>query len=291
MAKEITKPIPTVGEWISIYLERKLAKTSLRDSTKRASEYQFRRNLIPAFGKIPLNKFTAHDWNTWVMKEQRENSGKITRFFNARKNMIEALHAAKEEGLLERVPKLDNPDEPKNVGRVLTDREVWLLLRNTTHRIFRLAFYTMYKMGCRPREILKWEWSMIKWDGASGYAWLDVPSRITKTGRTRRIPLNPTVAKHLKRIYSRGVSSKFVFDNRIRSGTPQLSYHGAFATARRRAQIPHCVPYDFRRTLITRAMAANKPGVYLAKVLDTSMKQIEGTYSKEQQDVMEAIVT
>jgi len=291
MAKEITKPVPTIKEWAQTYQERKFAKTSLRESTKRATEYQVRCNLIPAFGHLPLNKFTAHHWNVWVLSAQRDNVKKITRFFNARKCMIELLHAAKEEGLIERVPKLDNPDEPKNVGRILSDREVWLLLRHTTYRIFRLAFYTMYKMGCRPREILKWEWAMIKWGTENNYTWLDIPARITKTGRNRRIPLNPIVAKHLRRIYDKGNVGKYVFQDRLGRNKPQLSYHGAFATARRKAKIPHCVVYDFRRTLITKAMAANKPGVYLAKILDTSMKQIEGTYSKEQQDVMENIVS
>jgi integrase len=283
--------IPTFREFATQYEVEKLSSTSLREATKRAFEYQLRCNLIPRFGDLALNKVTNLEWNSWVTEMRNLEDCSITRFFNARKCLVEILHAAQEAGHIERVPKLENPDEPRNVGRILEDREVFAILRNTTYRLFRMFFYVMYKMGIRPREILRWEWSMIEWNPGGKNAWIDVPARITKTGRTRRIPINSSVTKHLRRLFeSLERDPVYVFPNRVRAGAPQLSYHGAWKTACEKAGVAKCVPYDLRRTFITRAAANNHPLLYVAKGLDTSTKMIEGTYAKAQVQVMETIV-
>lgn len=276
---------PLFGEVASRFLAEKMNKSSLRDSTKRATDYQHRRNLKD-FANIPIDKFGAADWNAWVSEQQKVEEKKLTRFFNARKATSEVLNYAHSEGLIDRVPKLDNPDEPKNVGRVLTSWEVFRILKNTKKDLFRLFFYTMGKMGCRPREILRWEWDMIEWR-ADGKAWITIPARITKTGRSRRIPLNSTVAKRLKKLER---VNKYVFPNRIHLDEPQLSYHGAWKTACQKAGVKNAVPYDLRRTFITNNVAKGKPILYVAKLLDTSPKMIDATYAKEQVEVMEDII-
>lgn len=278
------------GEYAKRYQEQKLKSTGLRESTKRSFEYNVRAWLLPAFSEIPLDKLGNADWNAWITSTQSVEHRRITRYFNARKALIEILNAAKKEGLIDRIPSLDNPDEPKNVGRVLEEIEIWLILRHTTYPIFRLFFWVLYKMGCRPREILQWEWSMFTW-AEPGHTWLQVPARISKTGRTRPIAINPSVSAHLHRILRRGVTSRFVFPNRIHVDKPQLSYHGAWRTACTKAGVKAAVPYDNRRTFITNAVAKNKPSVFLGKQLDTSAKQIEGTYAKKQVEVMEDIVS
>jgi integrase len=289
------KAVPTFGEFMRRYRDEKLASSELRDSTKSAFDYQVRRNL-PAFAEIPVDKFGNADWNAWVSKMKADDSRhkQITRFFNARKAVVEILNAAKERGLIERVPRIDNPDEKRNVGRVLTDREVWWLLRNTTYKIFRLFFYTMFKQGFRPREILKWERSMIR-KMPDGTTWIEVPASITKTGRARLAPINKTVAKHVCRMMTENPNSRFVFQNRIHPDSPQLSYHGAFGTSLAKVMAKHpemkpCVPYDFRRTFITRAMIKGAPPVYIGKLLDTSTKMIESTYAKDDAKTLEALV-
>jgi integrase len=83
--------------------------------------------------------------------------------------------------------------------------------------------------------------------------------------------------------------SPFVFPHRKDAGQPQLSYHGAWRTACKKAGVAKCVPYDYRRTFITDKMEKNEPGVFVAKFLDTSMQQIEKTYAKAQKLTMEGI--
>jgi len=279
--------VPTFEEVAKKHLAAKLSSPGLRPATKRSFEYNVRCHLLPAFGALPIDKLTGVNWNEWVAKV-RSTPGSLTRFFNARKALTEILNAAKDEGVIERTPKLENPDEPKNVGRVLEESEILSIIRNTTYPLFKLFFYVLWKTGCRPREILKWEWSFIQWN-EPGHSWIEIPARISKTVRARKIPLNPDVSKALKRIFDKGPSSPFVFPNRKHEGQPQLSYHGAWRTACTRAGIS-AVPYDLRRTFITRAAAAGAPLLYVAKLLDTSVKMIEAFYAKSQKEVMEGIV-
>lgn len=294
LAELTDKKVPTFEEFVKPWLEQELANPALRDSTKRSKEYQVRRYLLPAFREVPLDKLGNADWNAWVkLTQDKPEIWRITRYFNPRKTLNEIMNAAFDQGVIERKPRLDNPDERRNVGRVLSDREMWWILRHTTYRIFRVFFYTLFKHGYRPREILKWERSMLRWE--NGKLWVDVPARITKTARARLAPVNPTAAKHICRLMKENPNARFVFESRIRPGQPQLSYHGAWKTAcdKIKAKYPefkHAVPYDSRRTKITRAMIAGEKPVYVAKLLDTSVLQIEKTYAKDDAATLEALV-
>jgi integrase len=293
LAELTERKAPTFGEFAKTVHEQKMASSELRDSTKRAWDYQYRTSL-PAFSDIPLDKFGNADWIKWVREMQGAERKRITRFFNARKAIVEVLNAALEQGVIERKPRLDNPDEKRNVGRVITDQETWWILRHTTYRIFRVFFYGLYKQGVRPREMLKWERSMIK-TGPDGRMWVEVPARITKTARSRLMPVNQTLAKHICRIMKENPDSRFVFQNRIHPDSPQLSFHGAFKTACGKVRAKHpefkkCVPYDWRRSFITRAMVKGKPPVYIAQLLDTSVGMLERVYTKEDKATLEALV-
>lgn len=276
----------TFKDFAMQYLTAKLDRPTLRQSTKDSFSAQVKNHLIPAFGDAPIDKITNADWLRWVMKIKNMKSPTITRFFNTRKALAEILIAAKEDRHIDRAPKLDNPDEPKDVGRALSDWEVFRLLKSCKNSYFRFFFYVLFKMGCRPREVLKWEWEMITW-GEPGHSWIAIPARISKTNRSRKIPINGIVSKRLYRL--RGNGSRYCFP---RIGDPsrnQNSYHGAWRSARELAGV-NAVPYDFRRTFITRCAAENKPLIYVARCLDTSTKMIESVYSKAQEEVMEAIV-
>jgi integrase len=268
------------------YLRQKLANPTLRTNTKRSFENQVENHLISAFGALPMDRIKNGEWLHWVtdMREQK----KLTRFFNARKVLIEILHAATNDGHIEKVPKLDNPDEPKNVGRVMEISEIISLIWRS-QRPFRAIFFTFWKMGCRPREILQWEWSMFKW-AEPGKTWISVPSRISKTGRQRDIPLNPEVSKLLHKRYIRGNRSQYVFPAQRDLRRPQMTYQSAWSVACRRANVKDAKVYDLRRTFITRCASEGKPLIYVAKCLDTSTKMIESVYAKAQIEVMEGII-
>jgi integrase len=269
------------------YLLLKMDRPTLRTSSKQSFSIQVNNHLIPAFGSMPIDTITNADWLRWVMKIKNMNKPTLTRFFNARKALAEILIAAKDEGHLSKLPKLDNPDQPVSAGRALEDKEIFSIIFHAK-RPFRFIFYVLWKMGCRPREILQWEWSMIKFNEPAK-TWIDIPARISKTGRQRQIPINPEVSHVLHGRFTVGNGSQFVFPNPLDISTPHLNYNGAWKRACARAKVS-AVPYDLRRTFITRCAAEGKPLIYVAKALDTSTKMIENIYSKQQVDVMEKII-
>ncbi len=282
-----SRKAPTFGEFAKGCLETKLANPTLRPATKRSFKHQTTMHLIPAFGAMEMGKITNKEFMRWVVETREkkvEGTRRLNKFFNARKYLAEILIAAREEGHIERTPRLDNPDSPSKVGRVLADQEILKLLWRC-RRPFRLVFYAFWKTGCRPREILQWEWSMFRWNEPAK-TWIDIPARISKTDRARSIPLNPELSRTLARVKR---VSPFVFPHHEDMSRPRTSYHASWTTARRRAGVAASMPYDFRRTFITTRVAKGQPPLYVAKSLDTSVHQIEKVYAKAQAEVMEEI--
>ena len=277
--------VPTFGEFADAYLQEKLRRP-LRDATKRSFENQVRLHLVPGFGGLFIDKITNAIWLEWIEREKNKDGRKLTRFFNARKSLIEILRAAKEAGHIEKLPKLDDPDEAKNTGKMLEEREIIQIIW-AANRPFRLIFYAFFRMGCRPREILRWEWAMLS--VRNGNLWISIPARISKTGRSRDIPINPELARIIQMRWKCGNGSAFIFPARGDLSRPQLTYQSAWETACRYAKVD-AVPYDLRRTFISRCAAEGKPMIYVAKLLDTSVKIVESTYAKAQADIMEEII-
>lgn len=286
----------TYGEFARRYTATKM-KTSLRHNTKDSFQRQQTKHLIPAFGHLPIDQITNEAWLDWV--EATRKIGRVNRFFNPRKDLIETLLAAKEQGLLQKVPKFENPDEPKDVGRVLEDKEVIAFLWHS-RRPFRLMFYALWKTGVRPREVFKWEWEMVNFvfglPDNSGKrtmlpAWVDIPARITKVDKARSIPINTDLSKMLfiKKRVNKG--AKFVFPKRGDPSRPQLSYASSWKTACDRAGITNAMPYDFRRTFITRCAKEGKSMDFVAKALGTSPAMISKHYVKMDAKALESVVS
>lgn len=283
------RPEVLFADYAYQYLQIKLKSPVLREATKRSFEQQIRLNLVPAFGKIPLRKITNEDWLSWVVSVRNGNaSSKISVFFNARKALAEVLNAAKKSGLIDTVPVFDSPDESRDVGRALEESEIIRLLWKS-RRPFRFIFFCFFRMGCRPREILQWEWSMISWN-EPGKTTIEIPARISKTKRARKIPLNPCVSRILYRRHTRGNGSRFVFPDRCDPSLFQKTYSSAWATALAKAGISKAVPYDMRRTFVTRCALEGLPPLLVSKLLDTSVKLLESTYSKINAGDLEGLV-
>ena len=276
---------PQFGDYAMDYLAAKLDNPTLRQSTKTSFENQVLKHLIPAFGALQMDKITNAVFLRQV-SAMREK-GDVTRFFNFRKALIELLTAAKNEGHIEKMPKFDSPDEVRNCGRVLEDKEIAGILFHA-RRPYRMIFFTFWRMGIRPREILQWRWDMIRW-GEPGHSWLKVPARISKTDRKRNVALCPRVSSHLYQRFIRGNRSFFVFPDGKDSSRPLLTYNQEWLRACKLAKVSGAVPYDFRRTLITKWAASNKPMSFAARQLDTSEKLIEKVYLKDDEDAMEGL--
>lgn len=277
--------IPTFAEFAQEYLREKMMRP-LREATKRSFENQVRLHLVPGFGGILIDRLTNALWLEWIEREQAKEGRRLTKFFNSRKSLIEILRSALDRGLIQKLPKFDDPDVYEPVGRVVEDAEMIRIFRRS-RRPFRFIFYCFWAMGNRPREILRWEWSMIRWS-EPGQTWIDIPARISKTKRTRSIPIDPVVSRILfRRFGNRGVSL-FVFPSTTGPLKPQLTYQSAWDTATGHAKVD-AVAYDMRRTRITKWAAAGKSLAFIARQLDTSETMIRRIYLKDDAATMEGL--
>ncbi len=277
---------PLFQDFATLYLGEKMNNPTLRASTKEAFRQHVKNHLIPAFGLQPLDKINNPMWLTWVVDTRK--AGRLTRFFNSRKGLVEILAAAKERGLIDKTPKLDNPDEYKNVGRAVHFKEIIKILRNTKDPFYRFFFFCLWKTGCRPREILKWEWSMVGWS-EPGESWIDIPGRITKTGRSRAMPIHRWVSMILYKQYLAGNGSIYVFPHKKNPQLPTLNYSFAWKAAKLAAGVD-AVPYDMRRSFITACARENKAMITVSQLLDTSMDMIRKFYAKEDMRAMKGIL-
>jgi integrase len=281
------RPRVLFRDFAAAYNATKQQDPTLSFATKRLFAHQTLNVLIPAFGHLALEEITNPAFLTWV-SATRESKARMTRFFNARKCLVELLRQAKEAGHIEKLPKLPNPDAPKDVGRVLEQKEIIAILWRS-RRPFRFIFYTFWKMGCRPREILQYEYAMLRQEKAA--LWIDIPARISKNRRFRSIPIPNAVSKRL--LKRKGwTNSQFIFPSTMDKSKPQLSYASAWNLACEKAGIQKkATPYDFRRTWITTRAIENKPLMDIALYLDTSVGMIQKTYYKSQANVMEGLVS
>jgi integrase len=258
-------------------------KEEKRDNTYRTAKNQIENHILPAFGHLKPSQVTTLKWNLYDAEERRK--GKRTKLFNTRKAMIEILNRAKGEGLIQDVPKLKNHDGEARQGLYLDDLTVQRIL-NAASPSTRLLLETVYRMGARPGEVLQWEWDMIHWD-EDKHGRIYIPGRITKTGRSRDIPLNSRISALLKERHG-SHESKFIFPSPTNPSSPMKEYKTGWKGACRRANLQiDAQPYDLRDTWVTNQAKRGISVVFTAKYADTSIVMIQKVYAKAETGAMQ----
>jgi integrase len=106
---------------------------------------------------IPETKFlrfkSVLDPVTKVRRRTEKKRTKPRKFYNDRKWMVSYLEQCLEDGLIPRVPKLIDPDPPRDPGKVYSDEEVELLLNMAQTEDLHLAILMAVTMGMRRGEI------------------------------------------------------------------------------------------------------------------------------------------
>jgi integrase len=258
-------------------LFRDLAKVVLASKQgKKANTYRSAKNwienhLIPAFGHLRCEQVTLLRWNVWVAEQKKR--GRITRFYNARKHLLEIIRRAQDEGFVKRVPRYENPDPQTSAGEYV-DQETFERLLAAASPDTRLLAEIVYRMGARPGEVIQWRYDMIRWEDGT----IDIPGAITKTGRHRTIPLNPAIACLLK-TRSEASDSPYVFPSPGRKGQPIKEYKTGWRAACRRAGVDFEL-YSLRHTFITNCAKRGVSIVFAARYCDTSVAMIDRVYAK-----------
>lgn len=274
-------------------------KEEKRDNTYRSAKNQLENHVLPAFGHLKPSQVTPLKWNHYDAEERRK--GKRSKLFNTRKALLEVLNRAKEEGLIQTVPKLKNHDGEPRQGKYLDDTIVRGILKAASPDT-QLLIEIMYRMGARPGEVIQYEWDMIRWE-ENKHGKIYIPGRITKTGRSRDIPLNSRISELLKARHGEK-ESKFIFPSPVYRDRPISEYKTGWKAACRRYVCPkvcgkECTKekcydhdldlniYDLRHTWVTNQAKRGISVVFTAKYADTSIAMIQTIYAKAESGAME----
>jgi integrase len=306
---------PLFEQYLDEVEARKLAlpETDFSKNSKRSFQNSAH-HLRVAFGHLFIDQVAEDVWESYYSSELSKNPDQ--KFFNRRKTLNEVMRKAQRDGFIKRLPEFKNPDPETNAGQYLKDELVQRILDRASPDIEVLG-YIMWKQGTRPGEALQYRWDMIRWDEAS-HGSIHIPAIITKTRRSRTIPLHSEVSAMLKE-RQKSATTGWIFPSPRDVSKPMVEFKTGWKSACRREacdrlckgskQAPErkglpgvrkCIRlcrqvelptiYDLRRTFISNQARKGSPIVYVAKYVDSSVTMIERFYAKSNLDLFGSIV-
>lgn len=219
------------------------------------------------------HEITAQWWESVFIRETRERLAKdgkkvIRKFFNDRKWLLGFLRQLLEDGLIERVPKLINPDSKESVGKVYSDEDVSNLLNFAQNEDLHLAILMAATMGMRRGEIFQLRADRI-----------DVEKKLirlrredTKTRRARTFSISGATLPHLlKRAHT---GSPWIFPKKDDKSRPldKDGFYTAWKNLKRTCGIAGRF-HDLRHTFLTKAF--NAAGANAAQICAYSGLSLE----------------
>ena len=227
------------------------------------------KSLVRHFGKMPLGEISTYDVEKYKEWRRKKLSGSgINREFALLKSM---LNRASEWGFAKLsqnpVSKVGYFPE-RQVERILTDDEARRLV-NACGPSVRPVVVTALNTGMRRGEILELRWENVDFERRF------IRVERSKNNRSRKVPMNSTLASELDRLRANGIP--FVFMQR--AGERLKSIASAFATACRRAGIGHVRFHDLRHTFATNLVMNGVDLVTVKEILGHSDISMTVRYS------------
>ncbi|MFM5230822.1 tyrosine-type recombinase/integrase [Aeromonas media] len=130
--------------------------------------------------------------------------------------------------------------------QLLDDMEQPTSLGLTLRSLIRLCFFTG---GQRPYELAASHWTSIDWQAET----LTITADISKNGRPHLIPLTDNALRILREQQATAAGSPFIFPHAAKPDEhmPMASLSQAIDRYRKRTEMAHFIPRDFRRTCKT----------------------------------------
>ncbi len=243
-------------EWWPAYRRR------CAPSSCRSADLVLRRQLIPAFGRLPLDAIRRIDVERWFDAYSRTAPGGANKALEIISQIMNAALAAGHVGTAPVKGITKNP-RPK-LTRFLSAEEIERLhrvldrlvgeqpSRRQQADVIRLLLLT----GCRVGEILKLRWSEVDGDR------LDLAN--TKTG-PRRVRLSQVAQAILAR--QPRAASPYVFPSPTHPDKPLSDTLHLWSRARKEAGLDDVRLHDLRHTVASQAVARGVPLSTVARML------------------------
>lgn len=268
------------GPFAAVYLEHLLASSKLRPRTKEQAKIYISA-LIDLIGYMALSEITEGFVEEWIEELRRKMKRKT--FQDYVKYLSKVLRHAHAKGLIQRLPRFQNPDPKKKTGRVYTHDEISSILAHSSETLDLQARLCLQSF-MRLREMLGLEWSRI--DLKIGLVRLDASDVKTgsKTGEGRSFYVNSEILSMLKARRQRMPKARFVFPSSDDPDAPQWSNKTAWKRVKDKehANIKGRARWhDLRHTALTWALIEKKMNPLLvSKYAGVSMRTIERVYLK-----------
>lgn len=282
-AKALGKQAKTALELFDAWIARK------EDQNKSAgtltSIQASRNHLKPYLETMLPEEITAEWWESVYiretrMKSLRKKSGtsivapKRRKFFNDRKWLLGFLKQIQDDGVINRIPKLVNPDARESVGKVYTDGEVSALLNFAQNEDLHLAILMASTMGMRRSEIFFLRTDRIDLDNRL----IRLKKEDTKIRKARTFAISkpcwPLIAKRAQG------SSRWIFPNKEHKNKPlhKDGFYTAWDNLKKMCGISGRF-HDLRHTFLTKAFKAQGANAsQICAYAGLSLEEAERTY-------------
>ena len=266
----------TLGELAHAVLKTKETK---RKTTYEIYRFQVEKIIVPFFGHLKPKELTVLKWEQFLSDQRK--IGKRRHFGGLKRVLINILHHAMDEGLIEKIPKLKDYDDEPEPPRYITDEQAIKII-HASKGIMKLFVLIMWKQGGRPREVLRYRYSDIDSGGS-----LSIRKDISKTNRSRLIPLNSSVLRAIK-FSKKHATSDYIFPNPKDPSKPMHNYKTAWNTVMKKLGYDF-VPYNMRDTFITNALRRGMSAAFIGKYCDNSALMIDKKYSAPTNEMLKKI--
>ena len=273
-APEPTRPGITLGAWLDRWYQE-YKKANLRPNTQMSYERRIYQHIIPALGRIPLDKLTARDIQQFYTNLKK--SGRLTRteLYGAglsdqtvrgiHTTLRAALDKAAEEKLIFRNPadSCKPPSARPREMQVLTPEEIQrLLIQAKEDGCYELLLLEL-ATGLRRGEILALRWSDLNFRTGT----LRVERQVhrvrgelvvspPKTRAGNRTVLLPAPVLNVLKTYQKGVHSRWMFPSPVKADSPMdpAAVRKRLQTVLERAECRRLRFHDLRHTFATASL-------------------------------------
>lgn len=273
-APEPTRPGITLGAWLDRWYQE-YKKANLRPNTQMSYERRIYQHIIPALGRILLDKLTARDIQQFYANLKK--SGRLTRteLYGAglsdqtvrgiHTTLRAALDKAAEEKLIFRNPadSCKPPSARPREMQVLTPEEIQrLLIQAKEDGCYELLLLEL-ATGLRRGEILALRWSDLNFRTGT----LRVERQVhrvrgelvvspPKTRAGNRTVLLPAPVLNVLKTYQKGVHSRWMFPSPVKADSPMdpAAVRKRLQTVLERAECRRLRFHDLRHTFATASL-------------------------------------
>ena len=272
ITSERSRSIP-FSEWAETYLNLEGVR-NLRTYKDRVNS--IRLQMVPFFGKKPLNKLTPEDVEGYRTQRVRKNGKPATlgTLNNEHTMLKHMLSVAVRRGILEVnvATKVALPNPNNERDRVLTQDE-WTRLYDNAAAHLQPILLVAYHLGPRLGEILGLTWDRV--DLKRGF--IQFRSQDTKNHEARQVPLTPAVHTCLTELAKvRQLSTKHVY---LYEGNSVTEVKRAFHTAKKHAQIENFRFHDLRHCAATNLRRAGVDTVTAMKIVGHKSERMHRRYN------------